>query len=119
MTAMSVVPSRVGGAVGSHGAGTVELGSNRYGGGVTMGREHDAELKDRVGRLMAFLRELVASRSRPVLKLEHHIQHYWLGDTLTFAQINPLAAAGEDRAAGAAHHPSTRRPPCRQCCVAG
>lgn len=60
-----------------------------------VGREHDAELKDRVGRLMAFLRELVASRSKPVLRLDAHVGHYWLAEALDFAQIDPLAAAGQ------------------------
>ncbi|GAB2855126.1 AAA domain-containing protein [Nocardioides pacificus] len=59
------------------------------------GREHDVELKDRVGRLMAFLRELVASRSRPVLSLQSHPGYYWLAGALGFAQIDPLAAAGQ------------------------
>lgn len=51
-------------------------------------REHDPELKDRVGRLMAFLRELVASRTKPVLRVEKHQAHYWLADALEFAQIS-------------------------------
>jgi very-short-patch-repair endonuclease len=57
-------------------------------------REHDTDLKDRVGRLMAFLRELVAARSTPVLRVERHQDHYWLGHALEFAQIDPLAAPG-------------------------
>lgn len=58
-------------------------------------REHDPQLKDRVSRLMQFLRELVASKSRPVYRVEQHPAHYWLGEALGFAQFNPVAAPGE------------------------
>lgn len=41
-------------------------------------REHDAELKSRVKRLMQFLREIVKSRTSPVLRVQDHVQVEWL-----------------------------------------
>lgn len=42
------------------------------------GREHDAELKSRVKRLMQFLREIVKSRTSPILRVHEHAQVEWL-----------------------------------------
>lgn len=59
------------------------------------GAEHDPQLKDRVGRLMQFLRELVASRSTPVLDLARHHEHYWLAAAADLCHIEPHAEPGQ------------------------
>ncbi|MFC4605850.1 AAA domain-containing protein [Rhodococcus kronopolitis] len=58
-----------------------------------MNREDDPHLKDRVQRLMRFLRELVKSRSKPVLDHRRHEDVVWLsGDTVEVALVRDAAA---------------------------
>lgn len=58
-------------------------------------RENDADLKDRVGRLMQFLREMVKARTRPVLRVEHHERVQWLFPGSAPFQVEHSATAGE------------------------
>ncbi|MCR8897184.1 AAA domain-containing protein [Gordonia sp. GONU] len=58
-------------------------------------RENDVDLKDRVGRLMQFLREMVKARTRPVLKVEDHEEHHWLFPGRTPFQVDQAATAGD------------------------
>ncbi len=58
-----------------------------------MNREDDPHLKDRVQRLMRFLRELVKSRSKPVLDHRRHEDVVWLsGDAVEVALVRDGAA---------------------------
>ncbi|BCN58347.1 hypothetical protein RE9427_17170 [Prescottella equi] len=60
-----------------------------------MHREDDPQLKDRVQRLMGFLRELVKSRSKPVLDYRRHDDVVWLsGGAVDMALVRD-ASAGE------------------------
>lgn len=59
------------------------------------GREHSPELKDRVSRLMKFLRETVAAGTTPVLQVNKHLSHFWLADAGPYAQITTYAASGD------------------------
>lgn len=52
------------------------------------GREHDVELKGRVKRLMQFLREIVKSRTSPILHVQDHVQVEWLYRDDRIAQID-------------------------------
>lgn len=58
-------------------------------------RENDADLKDRVGRLMQFLREMVKARTRPVLRVEDHERVQWLFPGSAPFQVEHSATAGE------------------------
>ena len=58
-------------------------------------RENDVDLKDRVGRLMQFLREMVKARTRPVLRVEDHEDHHWLFPGSAPFQIDRAATAGD------------------------
>ncbi|MGB6246321.1 AAA domain-containing protein [Gordonia sp. (in: high G+C Gram-positive bacteria)] len=60
-----------------------------------MNREDDPHLKDRVRRLMGFLRELVKARSKPVLDIDRHVAGVWLSDDTTEAALVREATAGE------------------------
>ncbi|MCH5642271.1 AAA domain-containing protein [Gordonia sp. ABSL49_1] len=53
------------------------------------------ELRDRVGRLMQFLREIVKARSAPVLNVEGHERVRWLYSDSTPLNIDLSASAGE------------------------
>ncbi len=58
-----------------------------------MHREDDPHLKDRVQRLMGFLRELVKSRSKPVLDYRRHDDVVWLtGDAVDLALVRDASA---------------------------
>jgi very-short-patch-repair endonuclease len=58
-------------------------------------RATDPGLKDRVGRLVQFLKDLVTARSVPVRTIEGHLGHLWLGDIRDLASIEPEAGPGE------------------------
>lgn len=64
-------------------------------GGRHVSREHDPELKDRVRRLLGFLRELVATRSSPVLDVDRHEDVLWLAEAEAAALVDTAASAGE------------------------
>ncbi|MDJ0362421.1 AAA domain-containing protein [Rhodococcus sp. H29-C3] len=57
-------------------------------------REHDAELKGRVKRLMQFLREIVKSRTSPVLQVQQHAQVEWLFRDDRVTQVDPSVVQG-------------------------
>ncbi|WP_245548540.1 AAA domain-containing protein [Gordonia namibiensis] len=58
-------------------------------------RENDVDLKDRVGRLMQFLREMVKARTRPVLRVEDHERIQWLFPGSAPFQVDHAASAGD------------------------
>ncbi|WP_277835517.1 AAA domain-containing protein [Speluncibacter jeojiensis] len=60
-----------------------------------MNREDDPHLKDRVQRLMRFLRELVKSRSKPVLDHRRHEDVVWLSEDAVEVALVRDAAAGD------------------------
>lgn len=62
---------------------------------MSIDREHDPELKDRVGRLLEFLRELVRARTKPVRNLSVHEHVFWLDAAESAALVNSDAAHGE------------------------
>ncbi|WP_167675392.1 AAA domain-containing protein [Rhodococcus sp. B10] len=57
-------------------------------------REHDAELKGRVKRLMQFLREIVKSRTSPVQRVNEHAQVEWLFRDDRVTQIDASVEQG-------------------------
>lgn len=58
------------------------------------GREHDDELKGRVGRLLRFLREIVRARSKPVLRFDDHVQVEWVYGGEFSQHFDPRAEQG-------------------------
>lgn len=58
-------------------------------------REDDPQLKDRVQRLMQFLRELVKARSKPVRHLRLHDDIVWLNEGRIAVSVDAEVSAGE------------------------
>ena len=58
------------------------------------GSEHDPALKDRVHRLMQFLRELVKARSKPVRDVERHEDVIWLDGASATSAYDSEATRG-------------------------
>jgi very-short-patch-repair endonuclease len=52
-------------------------------------------LKDRVGRLIQFLKDLVTARAVPVRQITGHLDHLWLNDVRELAVVDPEAGPGE------------------------
>ena len=57
-------------------------------------RATDPVLKDRVGRLIHFLKDLVTARAVPVRQVEDHLGHLWLVDIQDLAALEPDVASG-------------------------
>ncbi len=57
--------------------------------------EHDPELKDRVARLMGFLRKLAIKRSAPVTQISDHRDLLWLSDVGKHLPVEQDAGLGE------------------------
>jgi very-short-patch-repair endonuclease len=57
-------------------------------------RATDPVLKDRVGRLIHFLKDLVTARAVPVRQIEEHLDHLWLVDVQDLAALEPDVAPG-------------------------
>lgn len=58
-------------------------------------RATDPVLKDKVNRLIQFLKDLVTARAVPVRLVTGHLDHLWLDDVRELAAVDPEAAAGE------------------------
>lgn len=58
--------------------------------------ENDPDLKDRVIRLMGFLRKLAIKRSTPVLHVENHPDLLWMSDVERHLPLDVEVAPGGD-----------------------
>ena len=74
--------------VGDHECGVV--------GGGCMTHENDDVVKDRVKRLMTFLREIVETRTAPILDVSKHEMVQWLYPSSANFQIDATATAGDE-----------------------
>src|SRR4051794_14024050 len=57
-------------------------------------RSTDPALKDRVTRLIQFLKDLVTARSVPVRTVDGHLGHLWLADVRDLAAVQAEAGPG-------------------------
>lgn len=58
-------------------------------------RATDPVLKDKVNRLIQFLKDLVTARAVPVRQVTGHLDHLWLDEVRELAAVEGEAAAGE------------------------
>src|SRR3712207_6817595 len=57
-------------------------------------RATDPALKDKVNRLIQFLKDLVTARAIPVRQVTGHLDHLWLDQVRELAALDPEASAG-------------------------
>lgn len=58
-------------------------------------RASDPQLKDKVGRLVQFLKDLVTAKAVPVRQVSAHLDHLWLEDLRDLAALDLDAATGD------------------------
>jgi very-short-patch-repair endonuclease len=58
-------------------------------------RAKDPALKDKVSRLIQFLKDLVTARAVPVRQVSQHLDHLWLNDVRDLAALEPEAGTGQ------------------------
>src|SRR3954452_23321346 len=58
-------------------------------------RATDPALRDKVNRLIQFLKDLVTARAVPVRQVTGHLDHLWLEEIRDLAVLDPEASAGD------------------------
>src|SRR3954470_18986493 len=58
-------------------------------------RATDPALRDKVNRLIQFLKDLVTARAVPVRQVTGHLDHLWLDEVRELAAVDAEAAAGD------------------------